>query len=84
MWGLHVGENEYDLVNNDNYYRNYSNSILQTQSGKMSAITDTTDGPIEVIQVLFALHPGFGAQELCGPLEVLSKALHKLNDPSEF
>ncbi|KAL9023955.1 MAG: hypothetical protein Q9180_008046 [Flavoplaca navasiana] len=47
----------------------------------MSAITDTTDGPIEVIQVLFALHPGFGAQELCGPLEVLSKALHKINDP---
>ena len=50
----------------------------------MSAVTDTTDGPIEVIQVLFALHPGFGAQELCGPLEVLSKALHKINDPSEL
>ncbi len=49
----------------------------------MSAITETPDGPIEVIQVLFALHPGFGAQELCGPLEILSKARHKINDPSE-
>lgn len=50
----------------------------------MSAITETTDGPIEVIQVLFALHPSFGAQELCGPLEILSKALHKINDPGGF
>ncbi|KAL8799386.1 MAG: hypothetical protein Q9182_005928 [Xanthomendoza sp. 2 TL-2023] len=48
----------------------------------MSAITETTDGPIEIIQVLFALHAGFGAQELCGPLEILSKALHKIHDPS--
>ena len=50
----------------------------------MSAIEENVDGPVEVIQVLFALHPSFGAQELCGPLEVLSNALHKLNDPSEF
>lgn len=47
----------------------------------MSAIEESTDGPIEVIQVLFALHPSFGAQELCGPLEVLNNALHKINDP---
>lgn len=50
---------------------------------KMSAVAETTEGPIEVIQVLFALHPGFGAQELCGPLEILSKALHKIHDPSK-
>ncbi|KAL8658962.1 MAG: hypothetical protein Q9202_007342 [Teloschistes flavicans] len=48
----------------------------------MSAVAETTEGPIEVIQVLFALHLGFGAQELCGPLEILSKALHKIHDPN--
>ncbi|KAL8752716.1 MAG: hypothetical protein Q9184_005647 [Pyrenodesmia sp. 2 TL-2023] len=47
----------------------------------MSAVAETPDGPVEIIQVLFALHPGFGAQELCGPLEILSKAYHKINDP---
>lgn len=50
----------------------------------MSAVSETADGPIEVIQVLFALHRGFGAQELCGPLEILSKAAHKINDPSMY
>lgn len=48
----------------------------------MSAIeAETADGPIEIINVLFALHPNFGAQELVGPLEVLTRALHKSNDP---
>lgn len=48
----------------------------------MSAIeAETAEGPIEIINVLFALHPNFGAQELVGPLEVLTKALHKSNDP---
>ena len=47
----------------------------------MSAIAETPDGPVEVIQVLFALHPGFGAQEVVGPLEVLSQALHRKGDP---
>ncbi|MCJ1461075.1 hypothetical protein MMC28_011457 [Mycoblastus sanguinarius] len=49
----------------------------------MSAVTEepVAEGPIEVIQVLFALHPGFGAQELCGPLEVLANARHKINEP---
>ena len=49
----------------------------------MSAVEESSDGPIEVIQVLFVLHPSFGAQELCGPLEVLSNALHKLKDPGQ-
>lgn len=50
----------------------------------MSAVEEAApDGPIEVIQVLFALHPSFGAQELCGPLEVLSQACHKIKDPSK-
>ena len=50
----------------------------------MSAIDESVaDGPIPVIQVLFALHPSFGAQELCGPLEVFSNAFHKANDPSK-
>lgn len=47
----------------------------------MSAVDESNTGPIDVIQVLFALHPSFGAQELCGPLEVLSNARHKINDP---
>lgn len=47
----------------------------------MSAVEESADGAIQVIQVLFALHPSFGAQELCGPLEVLSSALHKINNP---
>lgn len=50
----------------------------------MSAIEESSDGPIEVIQVLIVLHPSFGAQELCGPLEVLSNAHHKLRDPGKF
>jgi hypothetical protein len=51
----------------------------------MSAIQEeSVDGPTPVIQVLFALHPSFGAQELCGPLEVLSNALHKIKDPSKL
>ena len=49
----------------------------------MSAIGEgNEDGPVPIIQVLFALHPNFGAQELCGPIEVLSKALQKKSDPS--
>ena len=50
----------------------------------MSAIDESSDSPIDVIQVLFALHPSFGAQELCGPLEVLSNAFHKLKDPGKL
>lgn len=48
------------------------------------AVEDAEAGPIEVIQVLVALHPGFGAQELVGPVEVLSNACHKLKDPSKL
>ncbi len=64
----------------------YRNSKLESQvsvvkQNKMSAIDENSEGPIEVIQVLIALHPSFGAQELCGPLEVLSNAFHKLKDP---
>ena len=49
----------------------------------MSAIEESpaAEGPVEVIQVLFALIPEFGAQELCGPLEVLANAYHRIHDP---
>ena len=48
---------------------------------EMSAIeAEMADGPIEIINVLFALHPDFGAQELVVPLKVLINALHKTND----
>ena len=50
----------------------------------MSAIVESSDGPIEVIQVLIALHPSFGAQELCGPLEVFSNSRHKIKDPGKL
>lgn len=47
----------------------------------MSAIEGNDDGPIDIIQVLFALYPSFGAQDLCGPFEVLNAALHNSKDP---
>lgn len=51
----------------------------------MSAVEESTaDAPVEVIQVLFALHQGFGAQELVGPVEVLTNALQKINDPGRL
>ena len=49
----------------------------------MSAIEESSDASIDVIQVLIVLHPSYGAQELCGPLEVLSNAHHKLKDPGK-
>ena len=49
----------------------------------MSAIDESTGAPIDVVQILFALYPSFGAQELCGPLEVLSAARHKISEPCE-
>ena len=49
----------------------------------MSVVEETNDGPIEVIQVLFALCPNYGLQEVAGPVEVLMNSLHKLNDPSK-
>lgn len=49
----------------------------------MSAVEETNDGPIEVIQVLFALCPNYGLQEVAGPIEVLMNSLHKINDPSK-
>ena len=43
----------------------------------MSAIeAETADGPIKIINVLFAFH----TQELVGPLKVLTNALYKTND----
>ena len=55
----------------------------RAQSNKMSAIEENVDSEIQVIQVLFVLHPSFGAQELCGPLEVFSRARHNINDPGK-
>jgi hypothetical protein len=46
----------------------------------MSAITDSGD-QVEQIHVLFALYPGMDALDFCGPLEVLSGAVHNVNDP---
>lgn len=49
----------------------------------MSAIAETpTDGNYEVIQVLMLLTPSFNALHFTGPLEVLTSALHNINDPS--
>lgn len=44
---------------------------------KTSAVAD------EPIDVLFALQPGFNLTDFAGPLEVLTTALHDLQDPSK-
>lgn len=46
----------------------------------MSAIADNNDGPVETVQVLFALYPGYNTLDVAGPLEVLSRALHNPKD----
>ena len=45
----------------------------------MSALDGNGDhaGPDEVLEVLVALHPSFGALEVTGPIETLSLAQHK-------
>ncbi|KAF2752194.1 class I glutamine amidotransferase-like protein [Sporormia fimetaria CBS 119925] len=47
----------------------------------MSAMTDT-DGPIEVVKVLFVLFDQYNTLDVAGPLEVLSRALHNPKDKS--
>lgn len=46
----------------------------------MSAITDNTDGPIEVVKVLFALYDNYNTLDVAGPLEVLNRSLHNAKD----
>ena len=48
----------------------------------MSAIAETPDGPVPLIQVLFTLHPGFDTLDFAGPLDVFSWARHNIKDPS--
>lgn len=50
----------------------------------MSAIADSTDGPIETVKVLFALFPGYNTLDVAGPLEVLSRSLQEPKDKSKF
>lgn len=45
----------------------------------MSAIQDS-DGPIEIVKVLFALYDGFNTLDVAGPLEVLNRSLHDPKD----
>jgi len=47
----------------------------------MSAIADT-DGPVEVVKVLFALYDNFNTLDVAGPLEVLNRSLHDPKDKS--
>lgn len=42
----------------------------------MSAIADSTDGPMEKVKVLFTLFPGYNTLDVAGPLEVLSRSFH--------
>lgn len=46
----------------------------------MSAIADSTDGPVEKVKVLFTLFPGYNTLDVAGPLEVLSRSLHNPKD----
>jgi hypothetical protein len=50
----------------------------------MSAIADSTDGPIEVVKVLFTLYPNYNTLDVAGPLEVLNRSLHDPKDKSEL
>lgn len=50
----------------------------------MSAIADGTDGPIEVVKVLFALYPNYNTLDVAGPLEVLNRSLHNAKDKGKF
>jgi len=55
-----------------------------TNSDTMSAIADSTDGPIEVIKVLFCLYPGYNTLDVAGPLEILSRSLHNSKDKGKL
>jgi hypothetical protein len=46
----------------------------------MSAIADSTDGPVEQVKVLFTLFPGYNTLDVAGPLEVLSRSLQDPKD----
>ena len=46
----------------------------------MSAIADSTDGPVETVKVLFTLFPGYNTLDVAGPLEVLSRSLQDPKD----
>lgn len=50
----------------------------------MSAIADSTDGPVETVKVLFALFPGYNTLDVAGPLEVLSRSLHDPNNKCKY
>ena len=50
----------------------------------MSAIADNTDGPVEVVKVLFALFPQYNTLDVAGPLEVLNRSLHDAKDKCRF
>jgi hypothetical protein len=45
---------------------------------------ENTTGTIPVVKVLFALYPGMDALNVLGPLEILNKANHNINDDSKF
>jgi hypothetical protein len=50
----------------------------------MSAIADSTDGPVEQVKVLFTLFPGYNTLDVAGPLEVLSRSLQDPKDKCKF
>lgn len=45
---------------------------------------ENTTGTIPVVKVLFALYPGMDALNVLGPLEILNKANHNINDDSKL
>lgn len=48
-------------------------------ASKTSAVADN-----EPVDVLFALHDKFDFLDFAGPLEVLTTALHDINDPCKY
>lgn len=49
----------------------------------MSAVADSTDGPVDKVKVLFTLFPGYNTLDVAGPLEVLSRSLHDSKNKSK-
>jgi hypothetical protein len=76
---LHLSNTSHDSYTVTPFHNSYlisSQFIPSFPTVKMSAIADSTDGPVEVVKVLFALFPNYNTLDVAGPLEVLSRSLH--------
>lgn len=79
----HARHNQLVLLSISSSFLSIHLHIITQQTVTMSAIAaDSSDGPVEVIKVLFALYPGYDTLDVAGPLEILSRSLHNAKDKS--